>query len=118
MTKRTICLLIILCGITVPAVLVSVVGLPAHFPYQPSATTIFVQMIFWGSISGAVAAARTSGKWTEPVNIGDAKSGPARWTWPLFFVVLAVVNYFIAIAVLLGAAPFSPRMTARDGEMR
>ena len=117
MTKRMVCLLVVFCGVGLFTALVSVVGLPAHFPYQPSATTILAQMIFWGSVSAAVAAARTPGKWNEPLEIGEARPGNTpRWLWPLFFVVLAVVNYFIAIAVLLGATPFSPRSNTRSTE--
>jgi hypothetical protein len=72
-------------------------------------TLIAAQMVCYATISAAVGAARTPGRWNEKIRRREIGTRILpRWVWPLLFVFLACVNYLIAIAIVLGALPFSP----------
>ena len=110
MTKRTICTLVVIGGTALSVALLKFAGVLTQPLARPSVLTILAQMIFWATISAAITIARAPGKWSEPIDLSAEKARKLpRWAWPLLFVTLAVANYLIAIAVLLGMASFSPR---------
>lgn len=81
---------------------------------RPTLEIVALQMLFWGSISAALSAARTSGLWGDRIVLGSGRRVQPQWLWPAAFAVLAVINYLIALAVLLGTLPFSGRAADND----
>ena len=105
MTKRTTCLVILLGGV---ALFLALVQLGGRWTYPPGILQVLAQMIIWGAISASVAAALTPGRWNEPVNTAPNRTRRLpHWLWPTLFVFLAVANYLVALAVLLGASAFA-----------
>ncbi len=106
LTKRAVFFLILLPGIGL-AVVLAFAGPPPPFL---SLTLVAAQMMFYGTIAAAVGAARTPGHWNEKIRRREigARILP-RWVWPMLFVILASVNYLIALAIVLGSLPFSPK---------
>jgi hypothetical protein len=106
LTKRAVFFLILLPGIGL-AVVLAFAGPPPPFL---SLTLVAAQMMFYGTIAAAVGVARTPGHWNEKIRRREigARILP-RWVWPMLFVILASVNYLIALAIVLGSLPFSPK---------
>jgi hypothetical protein len=70
-------------------------------------------MLFWGATSATISAATTPGRWGEKIDLTSKRRRRLpRWLIPVSFVLLAIVNYLIAIAVVVGAYPFMPRRTS------
>jgi hypothetical protein len=68
--------------------------------------------VFYGTISAAVGAARTPGRWNEKIRRREIGSRIfPRCVWPMLFVIIASVNYLIALAIVLGSLPFAPART-------
>jgi hypothetical protein len=107
LTKRAV-VLSILSGGTGVSILLIYAGWPPTYP--PKLQMIAAQMTFFGAASAAIGAARTPGRWSERITTEGIRSRIfPSWVWPMFFVLLAVANYLVALAVLLGSLPFARR---------
>jgi hypothetical protein len=74
--------------------------------------TLAAQMIFYGAVSAAIGAARTPGQWNERIRRRETRSRILpHWVWPLLFVFLAIADYPVALAIVLGTLPFAPSTT-------
>ena len=108
LTKRAVFFLVLFVGIGL-AVALAYAGRPPPFP---NLKLIAGQMIFYGTISAAIGAARTPGRWNEKIRRREIRARILpRWVWPLLFVFLANANYLVALAIALGDLPFAPRRT-------
>jgi membrane protease YdiL (CAAX protease family) len=106
MTKRAVVFLVLLFGVGAVAAYVTLAG-PLTYTVNPK--TIGFQMLFWGVASATISAATTAGRWGEKIDLTSArKRRLPGWLLPVSFVLLAIANYLIAIAVVAGAWPFMP----------